>query len=106
MTATTSNTAAKAGILLLTIPVALVAHALVIQQWWQWFLVPHGLSAITLTQAIVLRFGAALLTVKRDTREDEAETLSDIVIRSLIWATVIPGLFWLIGLAFKAWLPL
>lgn len=106
MTTATSNATAKAGILFLTIPVALFAHALVIQQWWQWFLVPHGLSAITLTQAIVLRFGATLLTAKRDRREDEAESLNDIIIRSFVWATVLPGLFWLLGLAFKTWLPL
>lgn len=106
MTTTTSNATAKVGILLLSIPVALFAHGVVIQQWWQWFLVPHGLNAITLTQAILLRFGASLLTAKRDRREDEKESLNDIVTRTLVWAIVLPGLFWLLGLAFKTWLPL
>lgn len=96
----------KIGIFLLTIPMALFAHGLVIQQWWQWFIVPHGIGAITLAQAIVLRFAAALLTVKRDTREADKEDLAVFIARLFAWAIIAPVVFYLLGWAFKAWMPL
>lgn len=96
----------KVGVVLLSVPMALFVHGLVIQQWWQWFIVPHGIGAITLAQAIVLRFAAALLTVKRDTSETDKEELGVFIARTFSWTIVVPSVFWLLGLAFKTWMPL
>jgi hypothetical protein len=99
-----SNTVEKLGFVLLSLPVAILAYATVIQHWWEWFVVPNGVRPITLVEAIVLQFGARLLVSKRETRDAESEDLSDLVGRIFAWALVVPGLFYLIGLAFKAWL--
>ena len=86
--------------------VGLAAYAFVIQMWWFWFLVPHGLMRITTAQALLMRFGGLLVTARTSRLSKPGEPIHELVRRMVLWAITAPAAFFLLGLAFKTWLPL
>lgn len=95
---------AKMCVCLTFIAIGICVHAYVAMAWWAWFLTPHGLGMITFAQAVVLRFGASMLSMKRQTGQTYHEPIEEMIYRWAMWAIIAPGIAYLTGMAFKAWL--
>ncbi len=91
---------ARVGVGLIVLPVSFLCSGFVIQAWWGWFLVPHGLAPITLAQGMLIWIAVRFLNgraVPKDT-----DTALALLRSGLLIGMGVPAFVWMIGWAFKS----
>lgn len=91
------------AILLINFPLGILLHGLVMQAYWQWFIVPLGMPVIGFWHALGFAAFVGYLTFALPKDDDSKDKpLKDVAIRSFFIVVCKAGLFYGFGWAYHA----